>query len=167
MTMGSDTRWIEAPEVKDIAERLIMAHHPNLELWMDEIRYVFRNEATKSKGKTVFGKAHKITKLACYLANNSPGDVNSFDDDPPPADMFVMEIAADVWEVLTLAQRDALVDHELSHFDIEYDEDGFKRLIRPHDLEEFTAIAKRHGAWRPEIKDFADVLQLRLNVETE
>jgi hypothetical protein len=167
--MGSDTRWIEAPEVKDIAERLIMAHHPNLELWMDEIRYVFRNEAAKSKGKTVFGKAHKVTALACYLATNSPGDMNSFDDSPPPpADMFVMEIAHDVWEVLTREQREALVDHELQHMDVLYAEDGsFKRVIRPHDIEEFNAIVQRHGAWRPDIKDFADALQLRLNVESE
>jgi hypothetical protein len=79
-----------------------------------------------------------------------------------------MEIAHDVWEVLTTAQREALVDHELMHFSVEFKEDNtFKRVIRPHDIEEFNAIAQRHGAWRPDIKDFADALQLRLNVESE
>lgn len=165
------TRWIEAPEVKDIAERLIPKHHAHLRSWAEEIRYVFRKEAQVSKGRAVWGKAHKITGLPCYLATNAPGDVNAFDDTPPPsADMFVMEIAHDIWTRLTPKQQEALVDHELMHFTIEMDDNaGVVRGIRGHDVEEFSAIAQRHGAWRPDLIEFADAMQLSLisAVETD
>jgi hypothetical protein len=161
------TRWIEAPEVKDIADRLIPKYHAHLRSWAEEIRYVFRNEAQVSKGRTVWGKAHKIAGLPCYLATNAPGDLNAFDDvPPPPADMFVMEIAADIWAKLTPKQQEALVDHELMHFTIEMDDNaGLVRGIRGHDVEEFSAIAERHGAWKPDLAEFAEALQLSLNVD--
>lgn len=161
------TRWIEAPEVKDIADRLIPRYHSHLMSWATEIRYVFRNEAQVSKGKTVWGKAHKITALPCYLATNAPGDANAFDDVPaPPADMFVLEIAADIWTHLTERQREALVDHELTHFTIEMDDNvGLVRGLKAHDVEEFRSIAERHGAWKPDLAEFAEALQLNLNVD--
>ena len=158
------TRWIEAPEVKAIAERLIPRYHSHLRSWSEEIRYAFRDEAQVSKGRTVWGKAHKITGLACYLATNAPGEPNAFEDTPaPPADMFVMEIAADVWERLNCRQRQALVDHELCHFTIDFDDNaGLVRGIRGHDVEEFSEIAERHGAWKPDLAEFAEALQLSL-----
>jgi hypothetical protein len=158
------TRWIEAPEVKDMAERLIPKYHAHLRSWAEEIRYVFRNEAQVSKGRTVWGKAHKITGMPCYLATNAPGDANAFDDvPPPPADMFVMEVAADIWEKLTARQREALVDHELMHFTIEMDDNaGLVRGIRGHDVEEFREVVERHGAWKPDLAEFAEALQLSL-----
>jgi hypothetical protein len=160
-------RWIEAPEVKDIADRLIPKYHSHLMSWAEEIRYVFRNEAQVSKGKTVWGKAHKIAGLPCYLATNAPGDINAFDDvPPPPADMFVMEIAFPIWEKLTEKQRVALVDHELLHFTIAFDDnDGLVRGLRAHDIEEFREIAERYGAWKPDLAEFAEALQLSLNVD--
>lgn len=158
------TRWIEAPEVRDIAARLIPRYHSHLLSWAEEIRYVFRNEAQVSKGRTVWGKAHKIAGLPCYLATNAPGDLNAFDDvPPPPADMFVMEIAADIWERLTDKQKEALVDHELMHFTIEMDDNvGLVRGIRGHDVEEFREVVERHGAWKPDLAEFAEALQLSL-----
>ncbi len=120
------TRWIEAPEVKAIADRLIPRYHSHLRSWSEEIRYAFRDEAQVSKGRTVWGKAHKISGLACYLATNAPGEPNAFEDTPaPPADMFVMEIAADIWERLNDRQREALVDHELCHFTIDFDDNAW------------------------------------------
>jgi hypothetical protein len=157
------TRWIEAPEVKDIADRLIPKYHAHLRSWAEEIRYVFRNEAQVSKGRTVWGKAHKITGLAAYMMFNSPGDLNSFDEVPQRADAFVMEIAHDIWKQLTPKQQQALVDHELMHFTIEMDDNaGLVRGIRGHDVEEFREVVERHGAWKPDLAEFAEALQLSL-----
>jgi len=158
------TQWREAPEVKEIADRLIPEHHQEIELWMDEIRYVFRDKAQKSKGRIVLGKAHKVGGMACYLIHSAPGDLNEFGDQA--GDMFVVEIAADAWENLTTRQRIALVDHELCHFTIEIDE-GTGEIVRKivgHDVEEFNVIASRHGAWKPDLTEFAEALQLKMSI---
>jgi len=158
------TMWREAPEVKEIADRLIPEHHQEIELWMDEIRYIFRDKAAKSKGRVVLGKAHKVGGMACYLIHSATGDSNEFGDQA--GDMFVVEIAEDAWENLTARQRVALVDHELCHFSIEIDEDDgtVLRKIVGHDVEEFSAIAQRYGAWKPDLTEFAEALQLKMSI---
>lgn len=158
------TQWREAPEVKEIADRLIPEHHQRIELYMDEIRYIFRDKAAKSRGNTVFGKAHKVGGMSCYLMHSAPGDVNKYGEQPP--DCFVMEIAENVWENLTTRQRTALVDHELMHFDAVLNEQtGEMNLgLRPHDIEEFSAIASRYGAWHPPLVEFAEALQLKMSL---
>lgn len=157
------TMWREAPEVKEIADHPIPEHHQEIELWMDEIRYVFRDQAAKSKGRTVLGKAHKVGGMACYLIHSATGDLNEFGDQAP--DMLVVEIAFDAWEVLTEKQRVALVDHELCHLVIEGTETGeIVRRIKGHDVEEFQVVVERHGAWKPDLADFGKALQLRMEV---
>jgi hypothetical protein len=157
-------QWREAPEVKEIADRLIPEHHQEIELWMDEIRYVFRDKAAKSKGRVVLGKAHKLGGMACYLIHSAPGDLNEFGDQA--GDMFVVEIAEDAWETLTMRQKEALVDHELAHLSISInEEDGsIQRNIRGHSVEEFTEIIQRHGAWKPDLMEFAEALQLKMSL---
>jgi hypothetical protein len=75
-----------APSVERIAQALIGKHHHHL----SDVRvdYVFRSEAAKSGGKTVMGKARKISGLNAYLAQQ-------VDPDETPAG-----IAEDVWAVL-------------------------------------------------------------------
>lgn len=159
------TMWREAPEVKEIADRLIPEHHQEIELWMDEIRYVFRDKAQKSKGRVVLGKAHKVGGMACYLIHSATGDINEFGDQAE--DMFVVEIAEDAWETLTARQKEALVDHELCHFSIEIDEETEGEVIRKivgHDVEEFRAVVERWGAWKPDLTEFAEALQLKMSI---
>lgn len=130
--------YTPAPEVKDIAGKLIGLYHDPL--LNEDIEYVFRSEASSSKGKVVLGKARKVTGLPAYLSRTS--------EEP----FFLMEIALDTWENLSADQKEALVDHELCHFGIT--EDG-RRFILPHDLEEFAAIVERHGLWNPAVKRIA------------
>jgi predicted metallopeptidase len=145
------TEWWTAPEVEEIAEKLIAEHHPHL---ADvKIRYVFRDEAAKSRGRTVLGKARKISGLNAHLVglvgrNHVDGEV----------DFFVIEVASDTWRQLDDKQRVALVDHELCHLNIEEPEDATKDrklVLRGHDLEEFTEIVQRHGLWKPDVDEFA------------
>jgi hypothetical protein len=63
-----------------------------------------------------------------------------------------------MWTTLSKEQRVALVDHELCHFEVEYPDDDEKQRtihITGHDVEEFTAVIERHGAWRPPLEDLA------------
>lgn len=66
---------------------------------------------------------------------------------------FIIEYDRNIWDRLTLDQQEALVDHELCHCG--NDADG--PYMRHHDLEEFKEIVKRHGFWKQDIKDFAEV----------
>lgn len=142
------TEWWAAPEVEEIAEKLIAEHHPHL---ADvRIRYVFRDKAASSRGRTVLGKARKIAGLNAYLVGlvgrqHVEGEVN----------FFVIEVASDVWRQLERPQRVALVDHELCHLDIETDpETGERKLVlRGHDVEEFTEIVQRHGLWKSDVEE--------------
>ena len=156
MTVYSDA----APVIKPIADKLIRAHHPDL---ADvDIRYVFRDKAARSRGKTVLGKAKLITGLNMFLATGRESDVSSSEECEP---FFVIELAEDTWRVLDTGQRKALVDHELCHCIIELDDDtGEPRArLRAHDVEAFVAEIERHGLWKPELEDLAKaVVQLQL-----
>jgi hypothetical protein len=66
---------------------------------------------------------------------------------------YIITVSGDVWGSLTDVQRLALIDHELCH--CFKDEDGAGNPVWRtvgHDIEEFFAIIRRHGAWREEIK---------------
>lgn len=156
--MGT-TYW-RAPEVEKIVEKLVPEHHEHLSRTDVTIRCVFRDTVAKSRGRIVLGKARKISGLNAHLVGLDRRD--AFTDDP--VDFFVIEIPHEPWQNLTPAQRIALVDHELCHFYVaipdDPDEDR-KLVILGHDLEEFSAIVERHGLWKPDLKEFAQVVAQR------
>lgn len=131
-----------------IAKKLIDEIHTDLD--GERIDYVYRDKVSRSGGKEVWGKARIITGLNAYLARAGESD------DP----FFLIEIAEPIWLVLDDKARIALVDHELCHCSIDYDEDGLKVLsMVGHDLEEFHGIIRRHGMWRPSIQAFNEQLR--------
>lgn len=161
-----------APEVEEIANELIAKHHTHLV--NERIEYVFRSTVQKQGGKEIWGKARKISGLNAFLSRSlrdtemtiEAGDnVVAFD---PSEDYFVIEIAGDVWKFLKPEARVALVDHELTHCGVDWDDEGKKRLVLyPHDLEEFAEVVRRHGLWRQDIKAFFHVAQQLKLVEDE
>ena len=160
----------EAPDVKRIADRLIPQYHEELQWRSDEIRYLFRDDIPTSNGRTVMGKARKVSGLACYLALAEGQVANTFEDhEEVGTDMFVIEVSEPVWERLTAAGQEALVDHELCHLAWqENPKTGFlKRVIRGHNVEEFNEIIRRHGLWKPDLKEFAKQLTLTRTDEKE
>lgn len=150
-----------APEAAQIGRRML-EHHPHL--LPIRVEYVFRDEAQKTGGKTVWGRAHRITGFKAMLATADA-------DDSLGTDFFVLEFAWDVWELLSPAQRDALVDHEMSHLGIETTDAGNTRLtLIPHDVEEFVGVVRRHGLWEPNLAALvaaAGPTQLRLLADAE
>lgn len=145
------TDYRPASEVARIATKLIADHH--IDLCDVRIEYVFRDEAAKKNGKVVFGTARKVSGLNAFLAT---GEVDEAGIQHGDADFYVIEIAEDEWQELTQAQRIALVDHELCHCQVEWDDDGAPTLkMRPHDLEEFREIVDRHGLWEPGVTHMA------------
>lgn len=152
------THYKPAPDVAHIAGDLIATVDDHAELAGVDVVYCWRDKAAKSKGRTVLGKARKVSGLNAFLARDQESD------EP----LFVVEIAQDEWIELTTKQRYALVDHELSHLRVKIGDDGERDLsIRGHDVEEFRAVIDRHGFWKPDVADFAVSVseQMRLSID--
>ena len=135
------TEWREAPGlVIEMATAIIAEHHPHL---LDaRIAFIMRSEAPLANGRYTMGKARKVsTEQQVHM----------------PFD-FVIWLAEDVWNRLTGLQKQALIDHELSHCMW----DGFVASIRGHDVEEFTHIIERYGFWWPKSDDFELAVQQAL-----
>ena len=144
------TKYDPAPSVKAIADDLIPKYHPHLLDFSVKMEYRFVDKIPKKGGKEVWGSCRKISALPASLAQDN------VDGDP----FFVIVISAPIWDVLPDDKRRALVDHELCHALAEYNEDdenpAVKLSTKPHDLEEFSCIIRRHGMWRDDIKDFIE-----------
>ena len=145
--MGS--QFMKASDVNDIANEIIARHHPHLV--GIPFYYVFHPKA-KMEAKThmVLAKASKLSGLPALLARNM---LPQFDfGDSQDAECFVISVAFDAWEKLSASQRRALIDHELMHCGIDQDE---KLYLHPHDIEDFGDIMRRHGLWKPDLREFA------------
>lgn len=67
---------------------------------------------------------------------------------------FILKFNWTAWQRLSGFQRAALVDHELQHCSFDLEKNA--AVIVPHDIEEFGAIVRRWGLWRPDLVRFAD-----------
>ena len=135
-------KFERSQEVKAIAEELILNHHEHLS--KARIAYLFADRGSKKLGRVMMGRAAKASDLIAHF-----GQVD-----------FIVVINRETWTALTIRQRDALVDHELSHCRMTITKTGEVRWwIRAHDVEEFAEIIERHGLWFPDLERFAKASQ--------
>lgn len=122
-------KWEDAPEVKFVAEKLIMQYHKKL---IDaNIKYLFRSGNWK-----LWAQVTRTDSLDKFLTGYD----------------FYLMVNKDVWCCdLHDECKFALIDHELCHCD--RDADGSWRIIK-HDLEDFIAVVARHGAWTKTVKKY-------------
>lgn len=136
--------YSNAPAVRSIADDLIKKHHPHLV--NVPIEYVFRSKHKKKGGAEVWGTASKVGGRNAWL--KTPLEERSL----LAKEFFVLEIAQDIWVKLDESRQVALVDHELTHMDV--DIDSGKLVLVPHDVEDFSIILRRHGLYREEVRSF-------------
>lgn len=141
--------WEEATDtVGTIAGGLILNYHP--ELSTARISYVFVSEASSKGGHELLGR---VKKLAGFLEWAIDAD-------------FVIEVAADKWAELEPNQRTALVDHLLERCTGEEDEKTgeMKWKVREPDVQEFSSILDRYGAWHQQLAGFVSIAK-RVNLD--
>ena len=143
----------EGRPVYAILDRLIERYHEHLTNARIAIAWNLTWQPDVD-GRCTLGKCKKASDLDRELA---------------PYDIVVMlrhEFFEDA--EVTDAQREALIDHELSHAEIVRDDNGEPKRdtkdrvlyrIRKHDLEEFTDVVRRHGLWKADIESFAAALE--------
>ena len=124
--------WSEVTsEVIHIAESLIHDHFPFLK--QARILFLFRKEAQKTEGKNVIGHCEKVSeKLQVHLEYD-----------------FLIWLSEEDYADFSMAQREALIDHELMHCSI--GENGW--TTRPHDFEGFSDEIARHGLWSADLRE--------------
>lgn len=129
--------FTEAPEVREIALRLIEKNHTHLA--EAKIAYRMRHGAWRQNGRDIYGKAAKVAGIN--------KDLCGFD--------FVIMINSGFWLYMSPETKEALVDHELSHCGagIEDASGNPKWIICPHDTEDFCAVIRRHGLWTPALRN--------------
>lgn len=137
--------------LQEIASKLIPKFHP--ELASANFIYKCRNISTKSSGIPVAGCVKKASPNERLL---SRGKFAELDDE---AD-FIIEIALDVFNPMSLLQRTALIDHLLTRcVAIEDEKSGdMKYKVRSPQVQEFPEIAERHGKWNDGLNELIDCL---------
>ena len=136
-----------AHEVERLAQPIIDEHHTHLN--GARILYLFTTQERKHHTKTVLATAQKTNALQRFLSSEGEETSEAGHD-------FIILVGQAEWEELTLAQRVALVDHELCHCWMNEKGDY---CLRSHDVEEFACIVHRHGLWKQDVKTFASVVQ--------
>lgn len=140
-------RLLQLPEFSDLVEGEA------------KIDWLLKRDQKTRGGRHILGTAH-MPKVQ--------GDLNPcfqwmlanlFKRDPD----FLIILDRAYWFAATPILREILVYHELTHCIHKTDNYGDKRYdmderpvwgLRGHDVEEFTAVVRRYGAWNHDIKSF-------------
>lgn len=136
-----------AEAVEAIAKRLLPMYHA--ELATARILFYYVDKASMKDGKAVLGKVRKVTGALEWALEQD----------------FMVEVALDTYNDLSEDQREALVDHLLERCTGEEDEKdaSMKWKTRQPDVQEFTTILRRHGAWTEDLRGLISVAQ-RINI---
>ena len=128
-------RQYEAADVVAVLakEKVIPKWHP--ECSKLSIAYVFTDDLGVSKGRVTMAQIKKTTDLEAFLTGLDA----------------ILVVDRVIWNRLDDNQRVALIDHEFCHVGFN---DAGKLALIGHDLEEFAAVVKRHGAWLADITRF-------------
>jgi hypothetical protein len=132
-----------AEGVESIASGLIANFHA--ELGTARILYCFVDSVGTKGGRELAGKVRKFAGFQEWALEMD----------------FAVEVGLDKWNDLTESQRTALIDHLLERCTGEEDEDSgeMRWKIREPDVQEFSSILHRQGAWNEDLQGFVSVAQ--------
>lgn len=136
----------KAPQsIIDLFDEVRREYHP--ELLAADFIILTRSPAAQKGGKAVLGSMKKASAEAQGLAGQK-------------AD-YILTVSLDDWNIFRDRQRRALLDHELSHCQGKEDKEtgAIKWGLVGHDIQEFSAVLKRWGAWSEDIVQVVETLQ--------
>lgn len=127
--------YIEAPDIKAIAEMLIRRHGHLAWLASVRISYLWRCKGGQAGGKATFGACQRASGLVRHFGRVA----------------LVIWLAWDHCGLVAMTRRqvEALVYHQLLH--AERTEKG-QAVIQPHDFEGFTRELEEYGPWQADLQ---------------
>ena len=136
--------WERFPAGEELAAKLRPAYHKHLEGLA--ILCFSKPEAAKSRGKINVAKAMKATPILKAALRHHKEQID-----------YLIVVGLDEFKPMDAKTKEAVIDHELCHFMGPDDKGNMK--MRGHDVEEFTEILERHGAWDSSRYYFAKAAQ--------
>lgn len=139
--------------IHDMIATIVVEHHPDLAEATIAVAWHLSRKPDKD-GRMQLGSTKLVGNLERELMEHD----------------FIVVLVKEFWDDpnVTDDQRRALLDHQLSRVARVIDEGGEPiedererkryRLVKP-DLQEFSAVVKRHGMYRKEIEKFYQSLQ--------
>ena len=152
---SDQVEWERQPLIEKQVTELVEKFHAHLT--RARIIVLGKPKASKSNGKVNVAKAKRATPAIRALLKDALGvDVH-----------YLIEIGMDEWQGgrLSAHQKRATLDHELHHFTgVEVDDQGRETWgMRAHDVQEFTAVVRRYGAYHADLEVFVqEIRQLKL-----
>jgi len=156
-------RYEKSPaEVGQIVERMMDRYHPQLRdagvTIAQLMAFPLTDENGDSKGPALKHNGYPAQAVIKIIGLKERTDGRCDSE---------LVIDGENWPLLSAAQKDALIDHELEHLEIKCDGDGCivrddlerpKLVIRKHDHQFgwFDSIVRRHGRDALEFKQFDD-----------
>ncbi len=147
-------QWKAGDDVYDLMFQLIGQNFPELAILDKKIGIKFREKA---------GKKGAIPTLS--NVGKAPPILDVFGDGEYE---FIIELAYDMWVILTDIQKEALMFHCLSGLsveEVEGDDDkngtGYKTGINPPDIQAFSDEITKYGNWRPSVDQVKAALKQR------
>lgn len=143
-------------------------HRPEPYRIMDEVRDKWHDEIVTAKIALAWRISLKPDKDGhlilgkCIKASDLQRELVDYD--------FVILLNREVWTdpEFTLAQKKALMDHELCHAAMQTDSETGEPIIderernvwrtRKHDIEEFGSVVAHHGCYKRDLERFAEAL---------
>lgn len=134
-----EVNWTEAPQsVIHTAEAIIHTMHPKLR--DARIAFVFRDKAQKQGERFILGQCTKVPAKFQPLLEYD----------------YIIWLSEDDYAGMTDKQREALIFHELYHIKYNYEADSWS--IRPHDVQEFSAVIERYGIYSPDVRKVKEAM---------
>jgi hypothetical protein len=126
--------------VEQVANSLIPNYHPDLATV--KIAYLVCDTESKRNGKPVLGTTRKLSAEMKVL---SSGDYD-----------FVITVPLPIWNDMPNERRAAMLDSLLERISAEENQEtgDVSLKVRQPDVQEFTSILQRHGAWNESLVDF-------------
>lgn len=152
-------------DVRELLQQLMEKYHKPLADAEVQVDLVFAYATTDENGDKLGPALKKNGLRAAAIAKNI-----GLKERTKGCGDCEISIDGDEWPTYTLKQKKALLDHELTHFELKIDKHGLvvrddlerpKIRIRPHDREVgwFDAVVNRHGREAFEFSHFNDIWQ--------
>jgi len=132
--------YCEAPEIELLAKRVIECYHTHLA--DAQITYLFRGDKWFARGKPVIGKAMVAPPLWRYVSGSD----------------LLLILNKTIFNSLSDKGKEALVDHELAHFNSPVINKAGETVwsTRDHDVCEFSEVVVRRNICMSNLKAIAD-----------
>ncbi len=182
------TCYSKCTEAADIATSIIPEHHPDLAAAGVKLLFLFRDRAAKAGGKIVLGKAAKRAARDRFLSRIVSDEqvidaIIEIAEDKWATLKPEQRRALVDHELCHLEVAKTIEKVQVGEEEIEYkrgprkglkkvtpifeerevadkNDDGRPKLkLKAHDIEEFGAVLRRHGFWKPDLLESADALR--------